>query len=482
MSWSVVQPFADFAGFVLVANHTSIPTSLASGVPLFTWSPQRGQAAGDYEAWISLDEVHRNRWTVFYCKLMVKDPAQTPNTLVVHPDVTVPVSDSGEFLTSKPPAGLRTFKAGVPKTVICPYCFQEFGVEEMLFTSFSGGDHVHANYGWLHRVLRRPLRPPVNDKGQRLTRKLCPNSHELPYTAGDQSSLVIGVIGGKYAGKSTYIASLIERLQGRVCGDFQAALLPVSDEGQKRYEEEFYKPQFVNKREVPVTVGSPPPLIYELTMDGRLFGEKSNRSVTLALYDTAGENLKNPDEVRRTVQYLKVASGVMFLIDPLQVPSVRQKVPSSLRLPNQDQAALPQNIISNVMTELQAANVVGDEGRLEIPVAVVLTKCDVLRDAGLIETNRLWCDDTRHVAYFDEEIHADTAGMLGEYIQLWTEGAYNIVRQKFSRFAFFGASATGCASDKETGRYRFVSPWRVEDPLLWLLAELGVIRTRKGGK
>jgi hypothetical protein len=131
------------------------------------------------------------------------------------------------------------------------------------------------------------------------------------------------------------------------------------------------------------------------------------------------------------------------------------------------------------MTELQAANVIAEDGRLPVPVAVVLTKCDVLRDAGLIEPNRLWREETRHVAQFDREIHNDTAGMMGEYVQRWSEPAYRIIRQKFSRFAFFGVSATGCASDGDTGRYRFVSPWRVEDPVLWLLAELGVIR--KGG-
>jgi len=69
--------------------------------------------------------------------------------------------------------------------------------------------------------------------------------------------------------------------------------------------------------------------------------------------------------------------------------------------------------------------------------------------------------------------------MMGEYVQRWSEPAYRIIRQKFSRFAFFGVSATGCASDGDTGRYRFVAPWRVEDPVLWLLAELGVIR--RGG-
>ena len=51
-------------------------------------------------------------------------------------------------------------------------------------------------------------------------------------------------------------------------------------------------------------------------------------------------------------------------------------------------------------------------------------------------------------------------------------------RYAIPAYAFFGVSATGCASNKTTHLYPFVSPWRVEDPLMWLLAELGVIPTK----
>jgi GTPase SAR1 family protein len=482
LTWTVEQPFDNFAGFALVASNTEIPGSIVSGTTLFPWSPAPGEALGTHQAWISLDSVVRSNWSLFYCKLFITDAAQAGNALVIHPNISIPISGSGEFLVPARGEGLRRYTSGVPRTIICPYCFQEFPLEEMWFTSFSGGgDNKHAKYSWLQRILKRPLRAPKNERGQVLTRRLCPDLHDLPYTAGEQSSLVIGVIGGKYSGKSTYIASLINRLESQVCGDLQGALLAVSEEGQQRYRDEFYGPLFGFKREIGVTVGSPPPLIYELSMDGKLFGETRNRSVTLSLYDTAGENLNNADQVRRTVQYLKVASGIMFLIDPLQVPSVRERISSHVRLPPQDQAALPQNIIGSVMTELQAANVVGKDGRLSIPVAVVLTKCDQLRDSGLIEPNRLWREETRHVGYFDGDVHSDTAGMMAEYVKRWSDGAYNVVRQKFAHAAFFGVSATGSASDPSTGRYPFISPWRVEDPVLWLLSELGVIRTKVSG-
>jgi hypothetical protein len=102
----------------------------------------------------------------------------------------------------------------------------------------------------------------------------------------------------------------------------------------------------------------------------------------------------------------------------------------------------------------------------------------VLVDAAMIETNRLWSSEFRHVGSFDPLAHEDMNGMMAEYFQRWNPDAYNNIRLKFARHAFFGTSATGCASDPISLRYRFISPWRVEDPLLWLLAELNVIPKR----
>jgi hypothetical protein len=153
-------------------------------------------------------------------------------------------------------------------------------------------------------------------------------------------------------------------------------------------------------------------------------------------------------------------------------------LPASVPLPDLDQMAEPNEIIRRVLTELEDNKIVAEAGPLATPVAVVLTKCDVLREANLLDGNRLWSSDCRHVGYFDRQAHADMTGMIGECVLRWSPKAYNTVRARFARHAFFGVSPTGCASDKTTRRYQYVSPWRVEDPLLWLLAELGVIPTR----
>lgn len=480
LTWRVQDALPDFAGFAFIASESGPPESLDDGVELFRWQPGEKVIDEEYQAWVSLAPVQQRRWPRFFGKVIVLDPRQRHTTLIVYPNTCAPLSSQGETENGERGESAAVYQPGTPEMVICPHCFAEFPVDKILFDLYDGGELKAASYSRLDRLLKRPLRPPKNKQGQLLTRKRCPyytetDPHILPFTAGTQPSLVIGVIGAKFSGKSHFIATLIQRLGGQVAFDFQADLQPVTIETSQRYEQEFYNPLFGRNLELPVTLGAPPPLIYDLYLSGQPWGEKQDRAVTLALYDTAGENFDDPATVKQMVRYLRVASGILFLIDPLQSPIVRDTLPSYVPLPDIALMAEPHTVISRVLTELENGKIIAQSGRLATPVAVVLTKCDVLRDAGLIEANRLWSTDKRHVAFFNRQAHEDMSGMMEEQMLRWNQRAYNTVKARFSHHAFFGVSATGCASDKETHRYKYISPWRVEDPLLWLLAELGVI-------
>jgi hypothetical protein len=482
INWSIEAPIPDFAGFLLVADRDGPPSSPEEGLEIFRWKPVNRNTEGSYSALIDLSPIQRSGWAHFYCKLIPSDPAQRHTTLIIHPNTCVSVSDGGEIQDDSV-AMLNSAAShtgvSIPKTVICPYCFARFPLKEMLFDSNAGGEALPMRYHWLDRLMHRPPRPPKNKLGQILSRKICPKCQkDLPFTAGMQESLIIGIIGAKDSGKSHYIAALIQRLSRQVGADFQAGLMPVTDETAKRYRDEFYDPLFSMSQELPVTQGTPPPLIYDLNLSGKLWGDKNNRTVTLALYDTAGEKFNDPAIVRKVLKYLEVASGIIFLVDPLQSQEVRRKLQDSLPLPPVEQNAEPYAIISRVLTTLENGKILTAKGPLDTPVAMALTKCDVLQDSELIETNRLWSSDKRHVGYFNREIHDDMAGMMGESMRRWCIDAYNTVCSRFSRYAFFGVSSTGCAADQPTGHYKYISPWRVEDPLLWLLAGLGIIPVR----
>ena len=486
LRWTIRDIFEGCAGFALMANESQPPSSLSDGIELFRWTPPDGSAEGEHDAWVSLDPVRAHGWEACFCKVMVLEPAQRHVTSIVHPNTCVAISQRGVMARNERDHARRLSHASVPRTFICPKCLEEYPIQEMLFESFAGGAPVKAHYTWWERLRHKGIEPPVGPHGEKLLHKVCPSydpaqpetRHYLPFTAGTQESLVIGIIGAKFSGKSHYIAALIDRLEGQTGLDMHAGLFALTDETTDRYQREFRDPLFGRKLELPVTVGTPPPLIYDLVLDGALFDQQRHRAVTLALYDTAGENFDDPATVQKMVRYLRVASGVIFLIDPLQCPPVREAVPASVPLPNLELMAEPNEVLNRVLTELQDNKLLVASGPLTIPVAVVLTKCDVLRDHGLIDLNRQWNTDKRHISSFDLQAHDDMNGMMGEYVQQWSTKAYATVTSRFPRHAFFGVSATGCASNRMTRRYPFVSPWRVEDPLLWLLADLGVIPTR----
>ncbi len=476
LTWSVENPFANCAGFTLRADHTGVPASLDDGIELFRWKPGESSISGKHEAWVSLAPIHQHRWAYFYCKLMMIDPAQRHSTLIIHPNTCLPIAETGEVCEPKSRNKLRGQRAQMPREVICAGCSEKFPVEHMLF----GGNPelMPARHAWINRLLGQPPQPPMNKYGQRLTaNKMCPCCGSfLPFTAGEQETLIIGSIGANYSGHSTYIASLIKLLSGQVAEDFMALVGPASGYTEANYRHGYHDPLFINRSQLAKT-SVVSPLFYELALHGRLWGEERGCARTLAFQDVPGEHFSNVKRVMAHARHLRGAAGILFLIDPLQSPSVRIALPPSIRL-IEEEVYIVNNveIISRVMAALWNARSTAQTDSLSIPIAVVLTKCDVLRDVRLIDTNRLWSTDARHVGYFNTEIHNDMTGMWGEYIQRWFPEVYNNVRQRFSRHAFFGVSSTGCALEKM--RFNPISPWRVEDPLLWLLAELGVIPVR----
>lgn len=377
----------------------------------------------------------------------------------------------------KPP---RVYKKGIPKTVICPFCQEEFRTSEMLFRPAAGGEAAPGRHTLLDRIMGKPPMPRTlggRNGGANHWEKLCPKKMcSLPITAGRVSSLVIGIVGASQTGKTHYVTSLIEQL-GTVVGErFMAGLVAVDDVTTKRFVNELKGPLFRDHRALGFTVGAPPPLIYNLTFKGSLWKEKTPRSVTLALYDTAGETMRTEAEIRALAAYLRVAAGVIFIVDPLQCESVRDTMPPDSDLPELNEESTPAHIIGRIQKVLEDQNILRSN-QFATPIAFTMTKCDALLSSGRIESSDPWNSTRTHKRFFDRSIHERIETSMRRLFQSLEPQAYNNIQVMFPNHSFFGVSATGCSKDLRTNRYAKVSPWRVEDPLLWLLSQLNVIPT-----
>ena len=374
----------------------------------------------------------------------------------------------------------RVYKRGIPKTVICPFCQDEFKTHEMLFRPTNGGEATPGRHSFLDRMMGKPPMPRVEkgrNRGGNHWEKLCPAKKcALPITAGRVSSLMIGIVGASQTGKTHYVTSLIEQL-GTVVGErFMAGLVAVDDVTTKRFVNDLKGPLFRDHLALNMTIGAQPPLIYNLTFKGSLWKEKVPRSVTLALYDTAGESMRTEDELRNLAAYLRVAAGVIFIVDPLQCESVRDTMPPDADLPESNEDSTPAHIIGRIQNLLEEQNILRSN-QFSTPIAFTMTKCDALLSCGRIEASDPWNSTRTHQRCFSRAIHKSTEDSMRKLFQSLEPQAYNNIQVMFPNHAFFGVSATGCAKDARTKRYAKVAPWRVEDPLLWLLSQLNVIPT-----
>jgi hypothetical protein len=169
-----------------------------------------------------------------------------------------------------------------------------------------------------------------------------------------------------------------------------------------------------------------------------------------------------------------VAAGVIFVVDPLQSVQVRDVLPPNTPLPDLNEESSPQAIIGRIQSVLEGQQILTGS-RFATPMAITMTKCDVLAKCKLIPPGDLWHSSMVHEGRFNNKLHKSIESSMHGLFERFEPSAHHNIRVIFPNHAFFGVSATGCSANPISGHYDRVAPWRVEDPLLWLLAKLKVI-------
>jgi hypothetical protein len=319
--------------------------------------------------------------------------------------------------------------------------------------------------------------------GQQTRKRLCPNCHmELPPTTGELPSYSFAVVGAKEAGKSHYIAVLIDHWRQRLGPAMDIELRPVGDGTRQRYAQVFADPIFKRRTVIDTTrsalgnVDNRLPLIYTLTVSGKnLLGRRvKQKAVNLAFYDSAGEDLNSSDVMSVVNKYIYSAHGIILLLDPLQLPSVRDQLGSAVALPGQNTETV--DILERVADLIRNGRDKPSTWMIPIPLAVSFSKLDALEP--LIEPHYSVLAEPDHTSGFDEGDAAAVSGEMEALIALWQgEALLDQVRNHFKHYRFFGLSALGCNPQADR-RIPRVIPRRVEDPFLWLLRRRRLIQSK----
>jgi GTPase SAR1 family protein len=325
-----------------------------------------------------------------------------------------------------------------------------------------------------------PLQAKCDLCGQETNKRLCPYCHfTLSHDSGRIDERIIAIIGGRNTGKSHYIATLIHRLEQDVGANFNAALHRIGDETRERWENDFYGPLFRDKQVLEITQSAvvnsqvKQPMVFRLTFDG---GRRKGRAINLTFFDTAGEDMAHLDTMSAEARYIYKASAIIFLLDPLQIQSVRQRLPDA-NLPAKESLAEPQYIVERLRELFEQKQGLKPGEKVKTPIAFTLSKIDTL--FPIIEPGSALRLTGEHFGYLNlpdvQSVHTE----IWNYLQTWMGAGFDDrVRTGFEDYQYFGVSSLGHKPDAHN-KLQSVSPMRVEDPLLWILHRLKIIKGRE---
>lgn len=419
-------------------------------------------------------------------------------------------------------------------TILCPYCYEHFESKEALVQC--GNDRVrpdgnfecehseHPEYarfwgagnpighifparrgglfGWGALKVKQ-----ICDEcsKENIDRFVCPHCYNrIPTEMIENGAEIISVIGFPNSGKTNYIIALVHELmhKGYTLGidvtpsqihpDGNQFRKFATDQRFNEMEEVlFRRKEFLQKTTVK---NNYIPLIF------KLYQRSTDKTIYLVFYDTAGEDFTDSNRMNNsdTLKYLRESSGLIILADPFSIKEVTDKLQARYADNGDFLTQVGQSQGSNA--DLMSLKNTLAESLKHIPeifskpVAFVFSKFDIiinnkdlfvnfsvdafkegntLKDSSFVDTKMV------DVANIDA-----TSEAIEGYLNLWGQSFFNEWVQNWAAdkknpnsgdtknmYKFFGVSSTGSMS--EAGQLTSVKPFRVMDPLVWVLLKLG---------
>lgn len=313
------------------------------------------------------------------------------------------------------------------------------------------------------------------------TYRICPVCHvELPVQFGMVENRLIAMVGARSSGKTIYMTVLLHEMRHQVGEAFGASLMGSDDATMRRYSSEYEDRLYRDRQMFPPTqtattnANRVEPLVFRFGLRRRgLFGERPQHTV-LSFFDTAGEDFSSRESVELNTRYLTNADGIILLLDPLQLPGARDLAAPGTPLPGMDGIDPPISLLSRVSSMLLAARG-GKSVRVGTPLAVVFSKMDafwhLLENGSPLQSHapargRFEVGDSLSV-------HEEVRRLLKDWDGVPIDQS---LENTFARYRYFGVSSLGRSATADsrvadTG----IQPYRVADPLLWLLSEFGSV-------
>ena len=298
------------------------------------------------------------------------------------------------------------------------------------------------------------------------TRRICPHCHnDIKQDAGFVPAVIFAITGTTRAGKSVFFTCLIHHLRNVLPRHFSCHCTSIDSHTGRTFKHGLAMPLLENGiLPVSALLKQCPdmPLVFTFSIGG-----DESRDVNVVFFDPAGDS----SYMDIYNQLMKAAKGVMLLVDPLSIPDFGKSLAEKSD-PDFDPLFFTEPVDDMGIMLLEHV--------MDVPVAVVLTKTDLLKSVsggGHFDRRSAVFENYMHDGYFDvseyEEIDAEIHDFLAEVCPNF----FNALKKRFGdNLSFFGVSALG--GKPVAGHVSNVSPVRITEPFLWLLYSLGFITER----
>lgn len=395
----------------------------------------------------------------------------------------------------------------LPSKVACPYCYHRFELAKLRFQctgrAVPGRDRCRKLIDEDRRRLTGygaaslpTFAPPQNSRQLTPQRKsacpdcgapsgirACPVCHTpLPANFADSRSPLVGMVGGKNAGKTVYTTVLAHELRNNIrrrfgadiwfAGDRQGELGSVSDWLQQ-YEQALFADRRLFESTEAAQEGLKVPLVLQWRQARRMLGWETHNTTTLSFYDAAGEDMTTQEFVNAQA-YLSSADALIVLLDPFQLKGAqdRIKVPDAATRETEP----PLNVLTRITEMLRVTNGVKAKRKIATPIAVVFSKIDAFYQ--LLGGDHPLLHQPPVGPYYDEAVGRDTDEHLRALLtDLGADDIDAHLRAQYKTFRYFAVSSLGAEPDYAGNRIDpgGVRPFRVDEPLLWLLGLFKII-------
>jgi hypothetical protein len=293
----------------------------------------------------------------------------------------------------------------------------------------------------------------------------------LPVKGLTAPTVHIPVVAGRAAGKTVFMMAAVASLETQARSSDDPSAFEFADPQAKK---EYLRRRSALENAAFSGIGATLPEISVQAFNIYIGSDGSARRRLLYLYDAAGERYETSDGVATFRRFLERTEGVILIVDPFSFETVRSVVKSDVLAGLRHSEADADEVFGRFAQTLRENLRVRSDRRVEVPVAVVLTKCD-----GLLEVS--------DVAHPYDEL-GDAAGDLtkrairSDAVRRWLEsvagqrGLVADLENTFGRCGYFAVSALDAFRLRARASGRTRALIRNDDtaaPLLWLLDKRG---------